>query len=95
MRIINIFSAPIQYLKSVPKQYLKWIFGFVLSALLLLAALYQLEIILIWISLGKLTFEFPFFIGGSINIYWARDFWYLIIFISWLLSFICGWKLAK
>ena len=82
-------------LRAVPKKYRKWMIALVFSAFLLMASLYQLEIILIWINNGKYTFEFPFFIGGSINIYWARDFWYFMVFISWFTSFCSGWKLAR
>ena len=42
--------------------YSKSIIGALLSIFLILAALYQLEIVLIWVSRGRQVFEFPFFL---------------------------------
>ena len=61
-----------------------------LSLLLWMVSLYQLEIIWIWLRMGKETFEFPFFLLTT-NLWVARDFWYtvngmsLIIPIAYLL----------
>lgn len=59
-----------------------------------MAALYQLEIIMIWVSEQHYTFEFPFYIGGEISVWVARDFWYLCDFISRILGYIALYKLV-
>jgi len=42
--------------------YSRSIVGAILSVFLILTALYQLEIVLMWVSRGRQVFEFPFFL---------------------------------
>ena len=64
------------------------------SGILILAALYQLEIILIWVSQGRTVFEFPFFLW-TVNIWVARDLWYGALFVAWLLGAYSAFKLGE
>ena len=63
-------------------------FVLLFAEILHMAVLYQLEIIIIWVSNDIYHFEFPFYIGGSISVWVARDFWYLMDFISRILVYI-------
>jgi hypothetical protein len=58
------------------------------AEILHMASLYQLEIIMIWVSNDHYTFEFPFYIGGEISVWVARDFWYLMDFISRIIGYV-------
>lgn len=80
---------------QVPKRYILPIMLLVLSGILLMATGWQVEICTIWISEGRPTFEFPFYIGGSVNVYWARDVWYGVAAISWLMAIWSGYQLGK
>ena len=81
--------------RSVPRRYLGSILALVLSAIFIVASGWQIEIITIWISQGIDHFEFPFFVGGSFPIYWARDVWYGIATIGWILGVWGGYRLGK
>ena len=65
----------------------------IFAEILHMAFLYQIEIITIWIANDKFTFEFPYFLGGSVNIWWARDVWYGVDYISRMLVYIGLYKL--
>ena len=56
--------------------------GIILSTALLIASLWQIEIAS---ALPGPTFDFPFYLW-SVDKWWARDFWYLINVISWVLG---------
>ena len=56
--------------------------GLVLSTGLLMASLWQIEIV---VALPNDGFDFPFYLW-NVNKWWARDFWYLINMVSWLLG---------
>lgn len=56
--------------------------GLVLSTGLLMASLWQIEIV---VALPNDGFDFPFYLW-NVNKWWARDFWYLINMIAWLLG---------
>lgn len=49
---------------------------------------WQDEICIRNVADGKLWFEFPFYIGGEVNIWVARDFWYTFLGLCILLF---GW----
>lgn len=74
--------------------YSRAIIGAVLSGLLILASLYQLEIILIWISRGKQVFEFPLFLWST-SVWIARDIWYGVLILGWILGLWSGFKLGE
>jgi hypothetical protein len=80
--------------KIVRKYYAINIILLIFSALLILAALYQLEIILIRVTQNRTTFEFPFFLM-TINLWLARDVWYLVMFFGWILGVYSGFKLGE
>jgi len=78
----------------IRKYYAKSIIGIILSGILILASLYQLEIIFIWGIQKRLTFEFPFFLWTT-NLWVARDIWYTIMIIGWILAAYSGFKLGE
>ena len=78
----------------IRKYYAKSIIGIILSGILILASLYQLEIIFIWGIQKRLTFEFPFFLWTT-NLWIARDIWYTIMIIGWILAAYSGFKLGE
>ena len=80
--------------KIIRKYYAKSIIGLIFSALLIITSLYQLEIILIRVTQNRTTFEFPFFLWTT-NLWIARDIWYLILIIGWLLGTYSGFKLGE
>jgi formate-dependent nitrite reductase membrane component NrfD len=80
--------------KIIRKYYAKSIIGLMFSALLIITSLYQLEIILIRVTQNRITFEFPFFLWTT-NLWIARDIWYLILIIGWLLGTYSGFKLGE
>jgi len=51
-----------------------WVFG------------WQDEICIRNVADGKMFFEFPFFLGGEVNVWVARDFWYTMLGISILIG---------
>jgi hypothetical protein len=73
----------------IPREYWFPIAGLTLAGILWMTSLYQLEILWIWLSNGKTTFEFPFFIL-TISIWMARDIWYAVNAISLILAIISG-----
>ena len=80
--------------KIIRKYYAKSILGLMFSALLIITSLYQLEIILIRVTQNRVTFEFPFFLWTT-NLWIARDIWYLVMIIGWLLGTYSGFKLGE
>ncbi len=56
--------------------------GIILSTGLLMASLWQIEIVS---AFPGDVFDFPFYLW-RVNKWWARDFWYLINVISWVLA---------
>jgi hypothetical protein len=56
--------------------------GIILSTGLLIASLWQLEIVS---AFPGDVFDFPFYLW-RVNKWWARDFWYLVNVVSWLLA---------
>lgn len=80
--------------KIVRKYYAVSIAGLIFSALLILASLYQLEIILIRVTQDRVTFEFPFFLWTT-NLWVARDVWYLVMILGWVLGAYSGFRLGE
>ena len=80
--------------KIVRKYYAVSIIGLIFSALLVLASLYQLEIILIRVTQNRVTFEFPFFIWTT-SLWVARDVWYLVLVIGWIMGAYSGFRLGE
>ena len=80
--------------KIIRKYYATNILVLILSALIILASLYQLEIILIRVTQNRTTFEFPFFLM-TINLWLARDIWYLVMIFGWALGAYSGFKLGE
>jgi hypothetical protein len=81
--------------RSLPDRYYLPVLLLIFSAILLPVSGWQVEICTIWVTQGKLTFEFPFFLGGSINVYWARDFWYAVNAIAWVEGILGGYLIGK
>ena len=65
------------------------IIGLIFAGILWMTSLYQLEILWIWLSIGKTTFEFPFFMA-TINIWMARDIFYGVNALSLVLAIYSG-----
>jgi hypothetical protein len=73
------------------RRYWKLVFGVCLSLFLLVGSLYQLEIVHWCISTGKQTFDWPFYMFPSVNIWVARDIFYLGLVASWIILFATLW----
>jgi hypothetical protein len=56
--------------------------GLILSTGMLMASLWQIEIV---VTLPNDGFDFPFYIW-TVCKWWARDFWYLVNMVAWLLG---------
>lgn len=56
--------------------------GIILSTGLLMASLWQIEIAS---AFPGEVFDFPFYLW-RVNKWWARDFWYLINVVAWVLG---------
>jgi len=56
--------------------------GIILSTGLLLASLWQIEIAS---AFPGDVFDFPFYLW-RVNNWWARDFWYMMNVVSWMLA---------
>jgi hypothetical protein len=80
-------------LQPYQKLLLFWTFIIAFAEILHMASLYQLEIIMIWVSEQHYTFEFPFYIGGEISVWVARDFWYLMSFVSRIIGYFSLYKM--
>jgi hypothetical protein len=80
--------------RIIREYYSKAIVGLIFSGLLILASLYQLEIIAIWILRGREIFEFPFFLWTT-SVWMARDIWYAVLVIGWILGMLSGFKLGE
>jgi hypothetical protein len=62
------------------------VIGLITSTVLEFVSLWQIEIATGW---SDETFEFPFF-SLAVNKWWARDFWYAINIVAWVLAIISG-----
>ena len=86
---------------SLPKCYRLPFVLIILAFVLTMAVLWQMEIISIWISSDIYHFEFPFYIEkylgyeNGINVWVARDFWYLIQLIAVMLGIAGGYLLGE
>lgn len=60
--------------------------------MLLVASLWQLEIVEMSISVGQCAYYLPFDVGGSICWWVARDFWYLGVFAAFVLALVGSWR---
>jgi len=65
--------------------------GIILSTRLLMASLWQIEIAS---AFPGDVFDFPFYLW-RVNKWWARDFWYLINVISWVLAVLSTASLVR
>lgn len=66
------------------------VLGLMTSTMMVFVSLWQVEIVS-WNQDEE--FEFPFFIL-AINKWWARDFWYAVNVIGWVLGILSGYALA-
>lgn len=81
-------------LKALPPTFRFPVIALVFSGMTQMGMIWQQEIIDIWVSNGKFVFELPFFIGGSINIWWVRDLVDLITILAWVLGVWGGYQLG-
>jgi hypothetical protein len=65
--------------------------GVILSGLLIMASLWQIEIATGWVTD---TFNFPFFLW-RVDKWLARDFWYAISLCAWALAALSGWYMRE
>ena len=68
----------------VSRKYRKFIIILGISIFLWVVSLWQIELVMIWLRAGKNTFEFPFLLFQT-NIWIARDIWYTVNAISFLI----------
>ena len=70
--------------------------GVVLSAVLIVASLWQIEICTGWVKDDQ-GFDFPFYLRKGVNRWLARDFWYAVNVTGWALAVVSaasmGWSL--
>jgi len=98
---MNLINAP-SFTVVMPKIrrgvirefYFRATIGAIFSGLLIMASLYQLEIVLIWIQKGRQIFEFPFFIWTT-SVWMARDIWYGVLVVGWVIGLWSGFKLGE
>ena len=74
----------------IPPEYRRPIIGLMLGAALWITSLYQLEIVDRNILVDLFTFDMPFYILSPMNIWVARDIWYLVNGISLALASYSG-----
>jgi len=67
------------------RRYVLPFMGLIFSGALVLASLYQLEIIFIWVAQGRLVFEFPFY-SFTTSVWFARDIFYGLLVLGWVLA---------
>jgi hypothetical protein len=65
--------------------------GIILSTGLLMASLWQIEVAS---AFPGDVFDFPFYLW-SVNKWWARDFWYLVNVVSWVLAVLSTASLVR
>lgn len=65
--------------------------GIILSTGLLMASLWQIEIAS---AFPGDVFDFPFYLW-RVNKWWARDFWYLVNVVSWVLAVLSTASLVR
>ncbi len=66
------------------------IIGFMLSAALWITSLYQIEIVERNLMVDLFTFDMPFYIFSPMNIWVARDIWFLVNGISLVMGVCSG-----
>jgi len=62
-----------------------------LSVFLLVAGLWQLEIVHWCITTGRRTFDWPFYMFPSVDIWFARDVMYGVIVLAFIIQFLSLW----
>jgi len=62
-----------------------------LSVFMLVAGLWQLEIVEFRLSLGLKTFDWPFYMLPSVDIWLARDIMYGVIVLAFIIQFLSLW----
>jgi len=67
--------------------------GIVLSAVLVVASLWQVEICTSWAK-DEAGFDFPFYLWKGVDRWWARDLWYTVNMAGWALGVISGASLG-
>jgi len=68
------------------------IIGLMLSTALEFVSLWQIEIATGW-DTDMTGFQFPFFLGGTVNRWWARDVWYTVNILAWIIGMVSAWTL--
>jgi len=71
----------------IPKEYLPNILGLVFAGVLWMTSLYQLEIIYIWLAIGKQEFEMPYFLW-TCSLPMARDIFYTVNALAFVVCII-------
>jgi hypothetical protein len=61
------------------------------SVFLLVAGLWQLEIVEFRLSLGLESFDWPFYVFPSVGIWFARDVMYSVIILAFIIQFFSLW----
>ena len=61
------------------------------SVFMLVAGLWQLEIVHWCLNVGKPSFDWPFYMFPSVNVWVARDIFYAVIVAAFLLQFLGLW----
>jgi hypothetical protein len=92
MKYTLLLSA--QKLVRILRQKRKAILGLVVSAVLLFVSLWQLEIVEICISEGR-DWDWPFYILPPLKVWIARDMFFSLIVIAFILEGISLWYLLR
>jgi len=92
---VNLSNMSKTVRKNVIREfYSRALLGAILSGILVMASLYQLEIILIWVHNGRGVFDFPFFTWTT-NVWVARDVWYGVLVFGWVVGLWAAFKLGE
>jgi len=72
-------------------KHLKNVCSIAFSVFMLVAGLWQLEIVEFRLSLGLKTFDWPFYMLPSVGIWLARDIMYGVIVLAFIIQFLSLW----
>jgi hypothetical protein len=73
------------------RSFMVGLLGIILSTGLLMASLWQIEVAS---AFPGDVFDFPFYLW-RVNKWWARDFWYLVNVVSWVLAVLSTASLVR
>ena len=72
-------------------KHLKNMCSIAFSVFMLVAGRWQLEIVEFRLSLGLKTYDWPFYMLPSVDIWFARDIMYSVIILAFIIQFFSLW----